>query len=102
MLRSFCLVAAVLFLAVGAAHATLAGGCDNIDGKSVKSLAPTMTAAPGVHLFTGSPATAVRPASNSLKTGPIVLPLGCSASDCRVCNDNGLTCQPVPGDCCCV
>jgi 3-oxoacyl-(acyl-carrier-protein) synthase len=101
MLRSCCLSVAVLFLVAGSAHATLAGGCDNVDGQSVRSFAATMTSAPGVHLFTGSPATAVQPAS-SLRKGPIVMPLGCSANDCRVCNDNGLTCQPVPGDCCCV
>jgi|GEM_PF-3947193 len=32
----------------------------------------------------------------------VVIGGGCTADDCRVCNDNGLKCKPEAGECQCI
>jgi hypothetical protein len=95
------IAAIVCFSMASDARATLAGGCDQIQGKSVSFFlgnAATLKATnstPAKAPVTSEPLFLVNP-------GPGGAPLGCSSSDCTVCNNNGLKCSPVPGDCCCV
>lgn len=77
-----------------------AGPCDAVDAQSVRFFAANMTPVPSEQNGT----TAEEPLF--LATGeekdPEVVAMGCSSSDCQICNNNRLTCKPVTGDCCCV
>jgi hypothetical protein len=101
MLRLRFALFAVLLLAL--ASAAFADPCDDVSGRPVSSFAATMTAAPGAHLFTGSQAQAQVPAAALPKVTRErpVEPLGCTAAQCQICNNNGLICTPVAGACCC-